>query len=143
MKTPFCLLLVIFALISCGKDEPSKIIIIREMSISNLPLLAPDGDSWDEGLIFSPKPDVAVRINSDEIFDSSESDLSQTITISMNHEISYDSNKTITVVDKDFAGEELMFSRLFSTNFPEDENSIVLQNSGVMISIDEYEVVIK
>ena len=144
MKNPFCLLLVILALISCGKNESSKVIIIREMSISNLPLLKSNGNPWDFVDPFSSPPDVAVRINGNEIYDSSGSDLSQTITIGMNIEISYGSNITIVVVDKDpFNSEDLMFSRMFSTNFPEIDNSIILQNSGVIISIDEYEVVFK
>ncbi|MFT6336936.1 MAG: hypothetical protein ACI86M_002760 [Saprospiraceae bacterium] len=74
MKMPKLLFfLLVLTVISCGKDDGSpKSIIIRTMTIANLPPLSPDGTAWD---IFD-QPDVNVLINGDNEFNTSEFDLS-------------------------------------------------------------------
>ena len=140
MKTPkFFFFLLVLIVISCGKDDGSpKSIIIRTMTIANLPPLSPDGTAWD---IFD-QPDVNVLINGDNEFNISEFDLSQVITISNNIKISYGSKLKIQVLDKDaLFGDDVMLNKEWKADFPINDTSISLDTLGTTIIIESYEVV--
>ncbi|MFT4535099.1 MAG: putative ubiquitin-like protein YukD [Saprospiraceae bacterium] len=134
----FLFFLLLFTIISCGKDDGSpKSIIIRTMTIANLPQFSPDGTPWDT----FDNPDVTVEINGDEEFSISEFDLSQVITIS-NIEICYGDKLKIKVVDKDaLFGDDTMLDDEWETDFPVNDTSISLGGSSSTIIIENYELI--
>lgn len=131
------LLSMAIIVLSCGEDPAPKSILIRSVTISDLPLAKPDGSPWDP----INRPDIVVSIGTFITPEFTEYDISNPLQLTVNKEFTYNSTLVFTVTDIDFDNNDVMIQGSTILDWPLDRSQINLTIDGTSILIDDYDIV--